>query len=207
MTHGIRPLAAAVSEGDFPRWLSLVLIGWSLFYVLLQAIAVTFVSFAVFWHRTGVWTFTQPGHWLLVSIAVTTAAGVLFALGRISIQWLFGAESATDGASTSVFLWTLTAPENLAAVAINIYIGRKQLPDRQWPRIFYWKSVASILPILGDLGVLHLMQLVARSERRANVQRDIAHRCGFWMQYAISGFAVLLVFIFFAAFASMMFFK
>jgi hypothetical protein len=90
----------------------------------------------------------------------------------------------------------ITAPENLTAVVLNIYVGRLQRPNRQWTRIFYWKAVATIVPFVGDLGILHLLQLVARSERRAHVPRDAAHRCGFWIQYITSGLTVLFVFAF-----------
>jgi hypothetical protein len=202
--YELRPMAAAFGEGSFPRWLSFVLIGTGVLYTLLHALAITFVSFAVAWHRKSIWTFSQPGHWLLISIAMATAIGLLFALIRALVQWFFGVGSSTEGTTRSVLFFMFTAPENLATVAINIYIGRKQLPDRQWARIFYWKAVATLLPFIGDLGVLHLMQLTARSERRAHVPRDAAHRCGFWIQYVASGVTVLLMFAFLAAFITMM---
>jgi hypothetical protein len=79
--QGPRSIVSGIGEGGVPRGFSLV-IAIGVIYTLFFAIAITFVSFAVFWHRRGIWTFSQPGHWLLVSIAATGAVGLMFALFR-----------------------------------------------------------------------------------------------------------------------------
>jgi hypothetical protein len=204
-SQGLRPLAAALGDDKFPRWLLSVLIGTGVIVAIIHAIAITFVLFSVAWRRQGVWTYTQPGHWLFVSIATTSALGVFFALGNHLIRWLFDGWLPTVPSSGRGFLWWyLLNPENIVIVALNVYIGGKRITDQRWARIFYWKAVATIVPVFGDLAILHLMQLVGREERRAHVERDAAHRCGFWIQYVASGLTVLIAFAFLAAFVSMM---
>jgi hypothetical protein len=182
-----------------PQFLRVIQVAWGILYSMLAAVAVTVVGYGIAWQRHGVRFFDQPGHWLLVEIAV---AAVLGLLPQLAYRAMVGAGGRVDMdvpwfammtvGSLSIFLFR---------VGFNIYIGVKKCVERRWKWVFYLNALAAIMPAFGDLLVLILLSRTSLIDRREGLRRDLLHRCGVSIQLALSLLTVFLTMFFMFSFS------
>lgn len=200
---------------EAPPLLQLSFTGLGIVYTILASVAITFTAYGFAWRRQGRPFFDEPGHWLLVTIAVQQ---LLSSLLQFSV-WLLTAfqGQAMDAVwAESPRLTTWLAP-GLMLLAFNVYIGRTKCPEPHWTQVLYFKAAAELVPVIGDfLVLLFLKQAVGLENpgRRSKLrwpdatgyvppvvgdfreerQRCTAHRCGVIIQFAISGLTIFVVF-------------
>jgi hypothetical protein len=179
-------------QGDFqpPRLILALFTLWGVLYVLMLSVAVTAVAYGIAWQRRGLVFFDQPGHWLLVEIAVV---GLFSLVPGIIFRWLFSTTSGDfqegDFAMVSMMFVGLYSLVTIVAIplALNIYIGVKKCDQTRWSVVFYLKAVSNILFGLGAIVVFIALLFALRGDRRAAIVRDPTHWCGVWLQLAYSG--------------------
>ena len=114
---------------------------WGVVYQILAAAAITVLVYGIADYRRGLTFFSQPGHWILVEIAVSTAlvfpCPLALSLGGLStnerrnwpvmLMWLFGhridAVALFWVASCSIHFWR----ENAASDVGNAYFTQRPL--------------------------------------------------------------------------------
>jgi hypothetical protein len=177
------------SNTDFqpPKLVLTLLTAWGVIYVLLIAVAVTAVAYGIAWQRKGLVFFDQPGHWLLVEIAI---AGLFALMPSIAYRWLFSSMKVDDPdfSMTAMVLVSLSSLVTIIALplALNIYIGVKKCHETRWSLVFYMKAVGNLLLGVGALVVIAVLLVAANRDRRERIARDASHWCGVWVQLAYS---------------------
>jgi hypothetical protein len=160
---------------------------------------VTAVAYGIVWQRSGLVFFDQPGHWLLVEIAIV---GLFSLVPSIIYRWLFSPtnwnpSSPDDFAMVLMMLIGIYSLITVVALplGLNIYLGIRKCRETRWSLVFYIKAVANILFGLGAIPIFVLLLLAIRGDRRAGIVRDASHWCGVWLQLAYSGltFASMIV--------------
>jgi len=197
---------------DVPRLLQLTFIGLGIVLTILAAVAITFVAYGIAWRRQGYAFFHEPGHWLLVAIALSQLLTVI----QTAAVWVAATiqrESIDNSFARIPYMMSWLMP-GLVMLILNFYIGRKKCYERHWRRVFYGKAAAAVLPGVSDLVVLLFLERAVRAEnpRRPSKHwktppgyvppivtglgqrrtRDAAHWCGVVIQFALSGFAVAI---------------
>ena len=186
-------------DSAVPDLLSLFLVAWGIVYSILTAIAITVVAYGIVWQRRGFRFFYQPGHWLLVEIAV---AGVLGLLLDVIFRLLpySATTNSIDPPGLAVFLIG-TFSSGLFRLAVNIYIGLTKCSERRWKWVFFLKAIAVILQVVGDFFVLVMLSRASLVDRQSRVHRDLLHRCGVIIQIALSLLTVFLTVFFMLSFS------
>jgi hypothetical protein len=170
----------------FARTLLLVV---GITHTILSAAALTALGYGVAWYRRGLRFFDQPGHWLLVEISVTTLIGIV---PSIAYRWLAvsSPQRMTFGDTQMVISMIITGYSLiflvLGRLALDIYFGNRKCKERRWKFVFYAKAVATVLFGLGGLIVVPTVIHALRADRREQMPRDAAHRCGAVLQLALS---------------------
>ncbi len=171
--------------------------------------AITIVLFELVLYRKGYWCFDQPGHWLLVEIALHQTLYLL----PLIINHLWSMSVGDQGGVLISPSHTLQAAIVEPTVsALNLYIGCQKCNDPNWQRVFFAKAV-TIVPVLGDLLVLVFGFRAVRSDRRISDlvdqldqgkikprfdttarplrKRDLAHWYGVIIQFVLSGLVII----------------
>jgi hypothetical protein len=177
----------------FPGGPQFVFLGVGILNAIFGAIATTFLIYGFAWRRRGIRFFHQPGHWLIVDISVAAVLSAVVQLGsRLIFLPLEEQHVALPSAAYIVFsLFSLIGL--FGRVGLDVYIGIKQCYEPRWKWVFFARAIAGIVQFLGDLVVVLLLFRAMRVDRRAHIERDIAHRCGVWLQIASTGIFVLSV--------------
>jgi hypothetical protein len=183
----------SVGDDESSRGIAVVWMFWSMLYSLCLAAAVTAIAYAIFWQRQGVSFFDQPGHWLLLEIAVT---GLLW-VAVYGILWrVLQSEDGTYYSSWAAYelLWLSVLSLTVANFALNIYIAWKKCREWRWKSVFILKSFSFIaqffqpLP-LGAIAVTAATLIALNRDRRQHVVRDAAHWCGVGLELATCALA------------------
>jgi len=177
------------------------LLAHGIVYSILASVAITVTAYGIAWRPMGLIYFNQPGHWLMVEIAVATVLGLIVQLA----YQMSGGMPSTGPVEMS---WIVSVALTLASlglvvfrVAFNIYIGAKKCAERRWSWVFYLKAFASIIQVLGDLVFLVMLSRASLIDRRQRLQRGGLHRCGVIIQIALSLLTLTFVVLFMFAFA------
>ncbi len=161
-------------------------------YVILAAVAITAVAYGIAWQRSGIDFFNQPGHWLLVEIAVMTLFGML---PMIAFRGFYANRTPGDIEFSMLTMMFMSVSFLVVLIAIpfvlNIYIGRKKCTDKRWTRVFYAKAIAKVLFGIGELLIAAAVLVAVRRDRRERSFRDASHWCGVWLQFSLSGLGCL----------------
>lgn len=163
--------------------------GWGIVHSMLSAAAITAAGYGLYWRRQGQPFLDQPGHWLLVEMAIVASAGMVQQFGmRFLMPFGDGNAQAASG-PPSVAIWFLIAFGVLSmtflvvCIGLNIYFARKQSEPR-WRTVFYLKAVTPLLWALGACILLIWLLRVIVLDRRDRLPRDAAHQCGVALQLA-----------------------
>jgi hypothetical protein len=196
-----------------PQLMHKFMLFWVIVHSILTSVAVTIVAYGLAWRRQGIRFFDQPGHWLLVEIATTT---VFALLQQLANRAMFESRSSGDFEVTQTKMLAITVISSIFVVfrvALNIYIGVKKCHQRRWSRVFYFKALATlwrfvgsplvrailspgwstILLNFGDLLVLVMLSLATLIDRREGVRRDVLHRWGVIIQFALATWIAFLM--------------
>jgi hypothetical protein len=158
-------------------------------HTILAAAALTALGYGIVWYRRGLRFFDQPGHWLLVEVSVATLVGIV---PSIAYRWLAAGnyQHMTFGDTQMVISIMVTGYSLiflvLGRMALNIYLGRRKCKERRWKFVFYAKALGTVLFGLGALIVVPSVIHALRADRREQLPRDAAHRCGAVLQLALS---------------------
>jgi hypothetical protein len=184
----------AGTEFEPPRLMVTMMTAWSVLYVLLVAVALTVVAYGIAWQRMGLTFFNHPGHWLLVEIAIAGLFGmvptivyrcVAASIENLDMDWFAMAVMILSGVYSLVFLLALP-------MGLNIYFGLKKCHETRWSLVFYLKAASKLLMGFGELLVLPFVLHAAWRDRREQTPRDSAHRCGAWLQIALSSLFIVV---------------
>jgi hypothetical protein len=174
--HGQQPNYWQNNAFQPPRWMLTLSMAWLVISDLLIAVAVTAVGYGIAWRRRGLVFFDQPGHWLLVEIAVT---GLLSIVPAIVFRWFFTPDQAGNFDDTTMaVMWLIWGYTMIFIVLIpmglNIYFGLRKCHELRWSLVFYFKAAARFVFSMGigDLLVLPFTLHCARRDRREQVARD-----------------------------------
>ena len=202
---------------ETPRLLQTFSITVGIVFTILTSVAITIVAYGIAWRRNGLTFFHQPGHWLLVMIAIERLVQVGPLLIGHAIASLLGSADDQLEIPFLLIVWFTVWPVPGVALAImNIYIGRKMCPEEHWRRVFYSMAAAAIVPGLGDLLVLWFLEkaVVAEKPRRRparmfqqprgyvepvivehwqNRSRDSADWCGVILQFSLTTMNILIM--------------
>lgn len=182
-------------------------------FTLFGSIAVTIVGYGVWRHKQGQRFFDEPGHWLLVAIAVQQ---VLLLCELLLLEAVAAIEGVNRTAAARQIPFGLTFLVPTAVLVIlNVYIARKKCSEARWRKVFYANAVANVVPILGHMLLLVCLERAIRAERdrraissrwvRARgvqpiaegqvvtTPRDFIHWCGVAITFAEAGMMVLFV--------------
>jgi hypothetical protein len=178
-----------------PRFIVQLMMAWAVFQMLLVAVAVTAVGYGIAWRRMGLTFFDEPGHWLLVEIAV---AGVLGLGPSLAMRWYVGTSQVENFQNPDqnmwaylYFIWGYTALFMvLLPTALNIYLGLRKCRELRWSLLFYFKAAARSSMGFGDLLVLPYTLYAAWQDRREGIPRDGGHWCGVFVQCALSAVTI-----------------
>jgi hypothetical protein len=196
--HGQQPDFWSNSEFAPPRVILTLMTGATVIYVLIVAVAVTAVAYGIYWQRTGQAFFDQPGHWLLVEIAVVGLFGMV---PTIFTRWIFNEASSgnfdDDFPMAAMIAFGLYSLVFMFAVpcVLNIYFGLKKCRETRWSLVFYLKAASKLLFGFGELFVLALIGNAVWRDRREHIARDSSHYCGVLVQCALSFVLVALLII------------
>ena len=162
---------------------------WGVVYQILAAAAITVLVYGIAGYRSGRTFFGQPGHWVLVEIAVSTA--LVFPVHLLSRSVDFSQTSLKWPVMIVVLVAILsTLSLVLGRVVLNTFLARK-CSERRWKRLFYAKAFAAVFFIWADFFVILFAVKAARTDRSEGVIRDVRHWCGVAIQLAISSLAIL----------------
>ena len=150
---------------EVPPIVDFALSGVGVIYTIASSVALTIVAYGLYWRRKGYRFFDQPGHWILVEVAVRQLLYLIPVL--IDRGLSIYEEQRVGSASLPGVLLRLAIFPTLAIVMVivNIYIGRTKCHDSYSARVFYAKA-ATFVPIIGDLAVLVLLDRAVRADRR-----------------------------------------
>jgi hypothetical protein len=171
-----------------PRAIIQLTTAWMILNALLLAVAVTTVAYGIAWRRKGLAFFDQPGHWLLVEIAVT---GLFSTVPAIATRWFFQSLNPNDLSTFPMtYMWLINGYSLIFIVLVpfvlNIYLGVRKCHELRWSLVFYFKAAARVLMGMGDLLVLPSTLNAAWRDRREQVPRDGGHWCGVFVQCGVS---------------------
>ena len=183
------------SQFEPPRLIQTLFVALGVLYVLLLAVAITALAYGIVWQRMGMESFNQPGHWLVVAIAVT---GLFATVPTIIFRSLYS--SVNFEVEFPMLAMVLMGIYSLIAVValplgLNIYIGLKKCREKRWSLIFYMKAVDYLLFGLGSIVIIALLIIAVRRDRREQIPRDLSHWCGVSLQLAHSGLTCLSVIV------------
>jgi hypothetical protein len=193
------PLHVFPAGVELPQFFRHVLTCAGISYSILSAIAITAAGYGLYWRKRGAPFLDQPGHWLLLETAITGLVGLVQQLFlRLGNAW-FGinlyAPNPAPKPTTDLFFLIGVGLFSLVIIVIhlglNIYFGRKQ-QERRWRSVFYLKAAALFLWAIGAVLILLRLGRVIVLDRRGALPRDGAHWCGVALQFAISGFTLLI---------------
>jgi hypothetical protein len=196
--HGQQPDYWSNSEFAPPRVILSLMTGATVIYVLIVSVAVTAVAYGIYWQRTGQAFFDQPGHWLLVEIAVVGLFGMV---PTIFTRWIFNevnfGKFDDDFPMVAMMFFGLYSLVFVFVVPLilNIYFGWKRCREWHWTWVFYGKAAAKVMFGIGDLVVLALLGNAVRRDRRDRIPRDSSHWCGVIVQCAVSLLQISLAII------------
>jgi hypothetical protein len=165
---------------------------WGVVYNLFVAGAITALAYGVVGYRREAPFFDQPGHWLLVEIAISTLLTIPQSLLYRTVDFPAvrpGSWAMTLMVLVSIF-WLLSLI--LGRAVVNIFFARK-CSERHWKRVFYVKAFAAVFYVYADFFVMVFTSVAERKDRREQVKRDASHFCGVVSQLAISGLTILSV--------------
>jgi hypothetical protein len=192
--HGQQPNYWENNPFQPPQWIMTLSMAWLVISDLLVAVALTAVGYGIAWRRRGLLFFDQPGHWLLVEIAV---AGLFSIVPAVVYRWFFTPEQMANFDNTSMMImwliWGYTMIFMvLIPVGLNVYFGVRKCRELRWSLVFYFKAAARFVFSMGigDLLVLPSTIYAAQRDRRERVARDGGHWCGVLVQCAMSGLAI-----------------
>jgi hypothetical protein len=183
-----------------PRIVLQLMMVWVVIHMLFVAVAVTAVGYGIAWRRKGLAFFNQPGHWLLVEIAVAGLAGVV---PGIAMRWLMKTPQQVDFQNIDqntwiylCFVWGFTAVFMvLVPMALNIYVGLKKCRELRWSVLFYLKVAARFFMGFGDMLLLPATLYVAWRDHQEQVPRDGGHWCGVFVQCGLSAVTIGGIFL------------
>jgi hypothetical protein len=144
---------------------------FGVFQALVASIAITIVLFGFWWRRQGQIFFDQPGHWLLVGIAVQQTLFLVMAL-LISLAARFQGIDRADAWSQVPLKLTWLGPAVVIAI-LYVYVARKKCAESRWRRVFYASAISEVVPVLGHMLLLILLERAVRAER---VRRAVSSR-------------------------------
>ncbi|MGE3240585.1 MAG: hypothetical protein AB7G28_02055 [Pirellulales bacterium] len=168
--------------------LHLVFSGLVVFGSILTAAALTAAGLGLYGRRHGQRFLDQPGHWLVLEMAIAAAGATVI---QLAFRLLVGSADVGTFTSPSPKSSTQTSPAFalligfgllsllclIAIIILNVLFGRKQ-SERRWRWIFYLKALSPFLWIPGMAILLICLVRAVRVDRRENVTRDAAHYCG-----------------------------
>jgi hypothetical protein len=194
--HGQQPDYWTGTNIQPPRVLIVMMMVWTVIYVLIISVAVTALAYGIIWRRMGLKFFDEPGHWLLAEIAVTGLFGMV---PTIVFRWIFTSMQGGNSGDFSMVAMTIIGLYSLLflfalPVILNIYFGLKMCRERRWSWVFYIKAAAKILLGFGDIVVLPFAMNAAWRDRRERFPRDAGHWCGVAVQCALSSFTIVAMF-------------
>ena len=200
---------------ETPPLVEFIMNGVGVLYTIASSVAITIVIYGLAWKRKGYRFFDQPGHWLMVEITLQQLLYLIPAL--ILPGWAIyeGQIAGTPGLPGALLQLAIFPTLAIAMVIVNVYIGRNKCIETYWARVFFAKA-ATIVPVIGDLLVLVLLDRAVRADRpqrgglkgqvsrrgfvqpivsplRPGLQRDPAHWCGVVIQFMMSGLAFLMM--------------
>jgi hypothetical protein len=193
--NGPQPNWWANTGFEPPRIIITLMTAWIVIHVLLVAVAVTAVAYGIVWQRMGLLFFDQPGHWLLVEIAIS---GLFSMVPAIATRWLFGNFQngnfqEIDPASLTYlyFIWGYSLLFIVGVpLVLNIYFGLRKCRELRWSLVFYFKAAARLFMGIGDILVLPFTMHAAWTDRREHFPRDGGHWCGVAVQCGVSAVTI-----------------
>lgn len=190
-------LAISGRPVKFPNqtpWLwEYVQIGWIFVSSVLNSFAITIAGYCFYDRSQDAKFLRQPGHWLLVSIAILAVLSAIQTVGY-RVFWTNGGfeiysstpapAPTTSPSPTPMILFGAMSVAFLGfQIAPNIFFGRKQT-ERRWKWLFYFKALSPFLWVLGQfLCLVWLIRTIVR-DRRDGVARDSIHRMGVALELA-----------------------
>lgn len=161
-------------------------------FAILNAAAITAAGYHYFDRRRDkLWQ--QPGHWLVLSIAVlaifslvqSCALRLLWSSGDFDMGWTTQPPLSADSPSfaRAILLIVLSIASLGFQIAFNIYIGRQQT-ERRWASVFYLNALSPFLWMLGPIVCLFWLIRVTVLDRRDGHARDSLHRFGIGLELA-----------------------
>jgi hypothetical protein len=196
--NGPQQAAQMNVQSPFPSGWQSVIVASGVVYTVMLATAITIVAYGIAWRRHGIRFFHQPGHWLLVIIAVMS---VLMSLAGLIYRVADSVWGITRSMSTDInwnLIWIFNGTMLvgvIASIALHIYIAIKKCEESRWRWVFAVKAVAVIIRVLGDLIVVLLLLRAARVDRRTQTPRDFLHWYGVWLQIAICAYVVIMMLV------------
>lgn len=184
---------------------------WTVLFTLMGSIAVTIVGYGIWWRAHGRSFFTEPGHWLLTVIAAQQMLALMHVLLLAAIAGVQGIDRV-EATKLIPLRLNMYLPSIVLAI-VNVYIGRRKCSEARWRRVFYAHGFASIVPVIGQMLVMILLERAVRAERVrrplsprwkntrgvepmtsdqvVTSPRDIAHWCGVAFTFIDAGVVVL----------------
>jgi hypothetical protein len=175
-----------------PQLLRTFQVGVNILYQALAAVAVTALAYGYAGYRRGRPFFNQPGHWLLVELSLFTLVAMPVTLAARMVD--FNSQQMQLGDFPMIVMMIIGVYSLLffmaGRVAINIYLAVTKCSEDRWRNVFIAKAVSPVTLGLAEIAVMVLALLASRADRREQIPRDAAHRCGVWVQLATSALAL-----------------
>jgi hypothetical protein len=134
---------------------------------VIGSLAITLLLFGIYWYRQGLPFFCQPGQWLIVTIAAPLLLTFVGQGLTQIVRFSGGIELSPFVTATVVWVGVM-----IFGVALNVYVARTKIHLQAWRRVFYWKAVACVVPLLGDLAVALVLERAVRANRRNHPLRQ-----------------------------------
>ena len=161
---------------------------WGVVYQVLAAAAITVLVYGIAGYRSGRTFFSQPGHWILVEIAVSTA--LVFPVHLLSRSVDFSQTSLKWPVMIVVLVAILsTLSLVLGRVVLNTFLAQKSASGVG--NAYLRKGLCGCVFHLGGFFCDLVRGKRGTHRSSEDVIRDASHWCGIAIQLAISSLAIL----------------
>ena len=165
---------------------------WGTVFQIFEAVAVTVLAYGIVGYRRGLPFFNQPGHWILVEISVAVLLGIPMSLIFRSVDVTQMRIGSWNMVLMLLFSLYSLLSLGLGRLILNVYLARKCI-EKRWKRVFYAKAFAALFFGFSDFLVIAFTLAAARTDRRAQTQRDHSHWCSVVVQLALSSLTIINV--------------
>jgi len=204
-------LALQSPQTEFPEQFQIsplyrhFLMAWGIVVAILNALAITVAGYGLYWRKRGGRFLEEPGHWLLLSMAIAALVSVVQVAGlRLLAMFTDVDLQTTQAGAMTPEDWVAIIATMLLSFAsigvhigVNVYFGRKQSAWR-WRWMFYLKAFALFLWVIGMLAIVVCLVRTILLDRRDGIHRDATHKCGAALELAIDSFMAVVFVVMFA---------